>query len=197
VGQSYRRCFPRAHPLPLSIPPSPPVSPSLTSCPRSPRRGRAHDRAFSGHVRSPATCSHTYPLSFAPSSQLPRSLSLSLALPALTESSATARRRPPPVPWPPLRPCPVQCHGELRFTVTYSRHPSVCPLPSCCIWSALTRAFSYAAGVRNRRPVPLIWLSPLCSSRDCSPEQSSSAVVGALLCPYASVKAMAEFARPL
>jgi hypothetical protein len=38
---------------------------------------------------------------------MPSSLALSLALPARTESSATARRRPPPVPWLPLRPCPV------------------------------------------------------------------------------------------
>jgi hypothetical protein len=56
---------------------------SLTSRPRSPRRGRAHDRAFSGHVRapapllSPAPCSPTSHLSFAPSTQLPRPLSRS------------------------------------------------------------------------------------------------------------------------
>jgi hypothetical protein len=75
----------------------------------------------------------------------------------------------------------------------------VCPLPLCLIRSALTGAFSCAAGVRHHRPieplrlrrrfatpalllevsnltVPLIWLSSLYSSRDCSPEQSSAAV---------------------
>jgi hypothetical protein len=75
----------------------------------------------------------------------------------------------------------------------------VCPLPPCCVRSALTGAFSCAAGVRHRHPVeplrlrrrfatpalllevsdlpvPLIWLSSLYSSRDCSPEQSSVAV---------------------
>jgi hypothetical protein len=98
-----------------------------------------------------------------------------------------------------LRPCPVQCHSELRLTISYSRHPSMCPLPLCLIRSALTRAFSCAARVHHRRPVeplclrshfatpalllevsnllvPLIWLSSLYSSRDCSPKQSSAAV---------------------
>jgi hypothetical protein len=54
-------------------------------------------------------------------------------------SSATARRRPPPVAWLPF-PCPVQCHGELRLAVSYSGHPSVCPLPPCCARSMLTGA---------------------------------------------------------
>jgi hypothetical protein len=75
----------------------------------------------------------------------------------------------------------------------------VCPLPPCCVRSALTGAFSCAAGVRHSRPVdplrlhrcfatpalllevrnllvPLILSSSLYSSRDCSPEQSSAAV---------------------
>jgi hypothetical protein len=75
----------------------------------------------------------------------------------------------------------------------------VCPLPPCYARSTLTGAFSCAAGVRHHRPVeplrlrrrfatpalllkvsnlpvPLIWLSSLYSSRDCSPEQSSAAV---------------------
>jgi hypothetical protein len=83
VGPTYQRCFPRARPLPLSVSPSSPVSSSLTSHPRSPRRGRAHDRAFSGHVRAPspllslAPCSPTSPLSFAPSAQPSRPLSRS------------------------------------------------------------------------------------------------------------------------
>jgi hypothetical protein len=75
----------------------------------------------------------------------------------------------------------------------------VCPLRPCCARSTLIEAFSCVAGVCHRRPVeplrlhrcfatpalllevsnlhmPLIWLSSLCSSRDCSPEQSSAAV---------------------
>jgi hypothetical protein len=162
-------------------------------------RGRAHDCAFSSHVRAPAPlltpapCSPTFPLSFAPSAQLPRPLSCSAC------ANQELRHRPPPVLWPPLRPCPVQCHGELRLAVSYSGHPSVCPLPPNCARSTLTGAFSCAAGVCHRRPVeplrlrrcfatpalqlevsnllvPLIWLSLLCSSHDCSPEQSSAVV---------------------
>jgi hypothetical protein len=143
------------------------------------------------HRARPPPLSHLRPLR--------SSLTHSLALPARTESSATARRCPPPVPWPPLRLCPIQCHGELRLAISYSRHPSVCPLPPCCVQSTLTGEFFYAAGVRHRHPVeplrlcrcfatpalllevsnllmPLIWLSSLYSSRDCSPEQSSAAV---------------------
>jgi hypothetical protein len=130
---------------------------------------------------------------------LSSSLALSLALSARTESSTTVHRRPPPVPWSSLLPCPVQCHSELHLTVSHSGHPSVCPLPLCLIRSALTREFSCTAGVRHRRPVEplrlrrrfatpalllevsnlpvlLIWLSSHYSSRDCSPKQSSVVV---------------------
>jgi hypothetical protein len=154
-------------------------------------------------VHSPATSEPRALLAHLPShicAHCPAlSLSLSLALPTRTGSSATVHRHPSPVPWSLLRSCPVQCHGELRLTISCSGHPSVCPLPPCCVRSTLTGAFSCAAGVRQRRPVkplclrcyfttpalllelsnllvPLIWLSPLCSSRDCSPEQSSVAV---------------------
>jgi hypothetical protein len=66
-------------------------------------------------------------------------LSPSLSLcPREPRTSTTARRRPPPVPWPPLRPCPIQCHGKLRLAVSYSGHPSVCPLPLWSVRSALT-----------------------------------------------------------
>jgi hypothetical protein len=202
-GPVLSALFPSRTPTPsLSVPPSPPVSSFSTSHPQSPRRGRAQVRAFSGHVRAPAPLLSPAPARPPPLSHLrplPSSLALSLALPTRTGSYATVRRRPPPVPWPPLRSCPVQCHGELHLTISCSGHPSVCPLPPCCVRSALTGAFSCAAGVRHRRPVkplclrrcfatpalllevsnlpvPLIWLSPLCSSHDCSSEQSSAAV---------------------
>jgi hypothetical protein len=83
---------------------------------------------------------------------LPNSPALSLALPTRTGSSATARRRPLPVPWPPLRLCPVQRHGELRLTVSCSGHPSVCPSLPCCVWSALTGAFLAQPEPHRRRP---------------------------------------------
>jgi hypothetical protein len=83
-------------------------------------------------------------------------LSPSLSLcPTRAGSSATARRRPMPIPWPPSRPCPVQCHGELRHTVSCSGHPSVCPLPPCCVGSTLTGAvFAQLEPCRCRPEVP-------------------------------------------
>jgi hypothetical protein len=93
---------------------------------------------------------------------MPSSLTLSLALPARTESSATAGRRPQPVLWPLSRPCLVQCHGELRLTVRCSRHPSVCPLPPCCVRSALTGAFFLRSWSPPRRV-----LRSLVPSRRC------------------------------
>jgi hypothetical protein len=83
---------------------------------------------------------------------LPSSLTLSLAPPARTESSATARRRPSLVLWPSLCPCPIQCHGELCLAVSYSGHPSVCPLPPCCAQSTLTGAVLAQSEPRRRRP---------------------------------------------
>jgi hypothetical protein len=120
-----------------------------------------------------------------------RPLPDSLALPTA--------RRPLPVLRPPSRPRSVQCHGELRLTASCSRHPSVRPLPLCLVRSALTGAIFVQPEPRRRRPVeslrlyrcfanpalplkvrnqpvPLIWLSPLYCSRDCSPEQSRVAV---------------------
>jgi hypothetical protein len=93
VGPScQRRSLP---PRLLSLCPAVPTcQSSLTSRPRSPRRGRAHDRVFSGHVPapasllSPAPCS---PTSLAHLRPLPDPLVLSLALPTRAGSSATAR----------------------------------------------------------------------------------------------------------
>jgi hypothetical protein len=139
----------------------------------------------------PPTLSHLRPL--------PDSLALSLALPMRAGSSAIARRRPLPVLWLPSHPCPVQFHGELRLTVSCLGHPSVCPFPLCCVRSALTGAIFAQPEPRRRCPVeslrlrrcfttpalplkvsnppmPLIWSSPLCCSRDCTLEQSSITV---------------------
>jgi hypothetical protein len=92
-----------AHARSLSASRTPPINPSLTSRPR-PCRGRAHVRAFSGHLRmpspllSPAPRSPTSPCSLAPSVELSRPLSHPVratrrAPPLLTEDrgrSATA-----------------------------------------------------------------------------------------------------------
>jgi hypothetical protein len=83
-------------PLSLSVPPSPPISLSSNCCPRSPRRGLAHDRTFSGHVRAPAPLlslapySPTSPLSFAPSSP-----TLSPSLSRSTHTCREPHHRPP------------------------------------------------------------------------------------------------------
>jgi hypothetical protein len=82
VGPSYRRRSFPPHPLSL-CPVVPTYQSSLTSCPRSPRRGHAHDRTFSGHVPAPvpllslAPRSPTSPRSFAPSAKPSRPLSRS------------------------------------------------------------------------------------------------------------------------
>jgi hypothetical protein len=144
--------FPRA----LSLCPTVPTcQPSLTSRPRSPRRGRAHDRAFSCHVLasvpllSPAPYSPTSPRSFAP----PAKPSRPLALPTHVESSATTHRRLLPVLRSPSRPRPVLCHGEFCITVSCSGHPSVCPSPLYFVQSALTGAILVQLEPRRRRPI--------------------------------------------
>jgi hypothetical protein len=190
-------------PRPLSLCLAVPTcQPSLTSRPQSPRRRRAHDRTFSGHVPvpvpflSPAPCSPTSSHSFAPSANPPRPLSRS------THASRELRHRPPStfvVLLSPSRPRPVPCHGEFRFAVSCSGHPSVCPSPLWFVRSALTRAILVQPEPCRRRPVvslrlrrcpvtptlplkvsnplaPLIWSLLLCCSRDCSPELSRTAV---------------------
>jgi hypothetical protein len=190
-------------PRPLSLCPT--VStcqPYLTSRPRSPRCGRAHVRAFFGHVPVPAPLLSPHPArppSLAHLRPLPNPLALSLALPTHAGSFATARRRSLPVMRPPSRSRPIQCHGELRLAASCSGHPSVCPFPLCFVRSTLTRAISTQPEPRHRRlvaslclrrcfatptlplkvsnpPVPLIWSSLLCCPHDCSPELSRAAV---------------------
>jgi hypothetical protein len=95
MGQPCRHHCSRTRPLSPSLCPAVPTCQSSSTFRlRSPRRGRAHDRAFSGHDRAPAhllnpaPCSPTSPLPFAPSAQLSRPLS----------RSAHANREPPPSP---------------------------------------------------------------------------------------------------
>jgi hypothetical protein len=134
VGLTYRcRC---SHPRPLSpslcpaVPTyqcvpnlSPTISPSWTRPrprvlrPRPSPRAPFEPRALLTHLPS-SICA------------LYLALSPSLSLyPREPRTSAIARRRPPPISWPPLRPCPVQSHSKLRLAVSYSGQPSVCPFP--------------------------------------------------------------------
>jgi hypothetical protein len=112
VGPACRRRCSRARPLPLSLCPtdptcqrvpnlSPTISPPWT-CPRPrflrPRpspRAPFEPRAVLAHLPS-SICA------------LCPALSLSLALPTRIENLRHRCQRPPPVPWPLLRPCPVQ-----------------------------------------------------------------------------------------
>src|SRR5688500_8533182 len=89
-------CQRRSFPHPLSLYPVVPTGqPSLTARPRSPRRGLAHDRAFSGHVPtpvpllSPALCSPSPPRSFVHSAKPSRPLSPS------AHTNREPRHRPP------------------------------------------------------------------------------------------------------
>ena len=172
VGQASRRRPLSRAPASLSVPPSPPVSLSSTSHPLSSRRGCAHDRAFPGHVRAPtpllslAPCSPTSPLSFAPSAQPSRPLCRSAHV------CRELHHRPPSTAAcsvEPSRPCPVQCHSELRLTVSCSGHPSVCPFLPCYVRSTLTGAFLAQPEAHRRRPeVP--------SHPRCSPSVSEFAL---------------------
>jgi hypothetical protein len=113
-------------------------------------------------ARSPATTPRPCPFwsprparppFLAHSRPQPNPLALSLALPARTESSATAHRRPLPVLRSPSRPRPVLCLGESRLAVSCSGHPSVCPPPLWFARPALTGAVLAQPELRHRRPV--------------------------------------------
>jgi hypothetical protein len=112
----------------------------------------------------PSPCAPFEPLAllaYLPSSicalclALSPSLSLCLREP---RTSATARRRPPPVPWPPLCPCPVQSHGKLRIAVSYSGHPLVCPFPPWFSRPVLTRVVLAQPELRHCCPVTSLCL---------------------------------------
>jgi hypothetical protein len=138
----------------------PTCQPSLTSRPRSPHRGRAHDRAFSGHVLapvpllSPAPCSPTSPRSFTPSANPPPSLSL----------CPHEQRAPPP---PAVDCCSFRGHrrvyAQSRATVS-STSPSVArdtlgvPFPSLIRPLRAHRSDSCAVGAQP--PSPRCILAP-------------------------------------
>jgi hypothetical protein len=136
-------------PLSLSLPRRPHLSAVLNLPPTISPSWTAHDRAFFDHVRAPAPYSPTSPLSFASSAQLSRPLSHSTHA---SRELRHRRRHPLPVLWPLSRPCPIQCHGELHLIVSCSGHPSVCPLPPCCVGSALTEAAFAQPEPHRRRP---------------------------------------------
>jgi hypothetical protein len=122
---------------------------------------------------------------------------LSLALPARTESPATAHRQPLPVLRSPSRSRPVLCLGEFRLAVSCSRHPSVCLPPLWFARSALTGAVLAQSELRHHRPVaslchrhypvtpvlplevsnlPAPLIRSLLPAHDCSPELPRAAV---------------------
>jgi hypothetical protein len=159
VGQTCRRWLPRVRPLSLSLSHRPHLSvvlnlpPTISSLWTRPRprvlrpcpcaRAPFEPRALLTHLSS---------LICAPCPTLSPSLSF---CPREPGSSATARRRPLPVPWPLSHPCPIQCHGELYLTVSCPGHPSVCPLPLCFARSVLTGAiFAQPKTCRCRPEAP-------------------------------------------
>jgi hypothetical protein len=115
---------PLAHVSSLSLCPTNPTCQLVPNLPPTiPCRGRAHDRAISGHLHrsspllSPAPHLPTFPRSLAPQ---PNPLALSLALCARQERSATAHRRLSSVLRPSSSPCPVFCLSEFQLAVSYS-----------------------------------------------------------------------------
>jgi hypothetical protein len=145
-----------ANPLSLPRGPHPSVpSASLTSHPR-PRRGRAHVRAFPGHLRTPSSPleptprSPISPFSFAPSTEHPRPLSRAAhvsrqlrrrSLTSATHSTVTVEL--------PRRVC---CPDKLRHITHHLERPLVCPLPLWFVRSALTGAFLAQLENRCHRP---------------------------------------------
>jgi hypothetical protein len=136
----------------LSAPPTPLVSASLTSRPRTPHRGRAHDRVLRPRPSPRAPFEPRALLAHLPSSICALCPALSLC-PREPRTPATARRCPLPVPWPPLRPHPVQCYGELHLAVSFSGHPLVCPFPPWFSRPVLTGVVLAQLELRHRRPV--------------------------------------------
>jgi hypothetical protein len=156
VGLACRRRCSRAR-RSLSLCPTDPtcqrvpnLSPTISSPWTRPRprvlRPRPSPRALLAHLPS-SICA----LCLAPSP------SLSLC-PREPRTSATTRRRPPPVQWPPSRPCPVQSHGKLRLAASYLGHPSVCPFPPWFSRPTLTGVVLAQPELHHRRPVTSLCL---------------------------------------
>jgi hypothetical protein len=148
-------------PCPLSLCPAVPTCQFILNLPPtiSPSWTRPRPHVLRPRLRPacPPLLSHLCPL--------PNPLALSLALPTRAGSSATAHRWPLSVLWPSSRPCPVQCHSELRLTVSCSGHPSVCLFPLL----RLARAHrSSPCAVRAPPTLPRWALAPPSLLRDAS-----------------------------
>jgi hypothetical protein len=130
--------------LALSLSRRPHLSARPQPSAHDPRRGHAHDRTISGHLRtsspllSPAPRLPTFPRSLAPSTEPSRPLSHSpRATRELCHRPLSIVVRSATV----VEPAPVCCLGEFRLAVSYLGHPLVCPSPLWFARSALTGAF--------------------------------------------------------
>jgi hypothetical protein len=163
VGPIYRRRFSFARARSFSLPRGPhPSAPSvsLTSRPRSPRRGRTHDRAFSSHFlkprpfRSPHTARPLPPRSFVPSAVLFRPLS--------RPPHATSRV---PLPFRNHRCARVHSLDKICRITCSSGCPLMCPFLLWCAQSVFTGALLVQPESRHRRPAS----SSRPSFRSCVP----------------------------
>jgi hypothetical protein len=121
-----------ARTLTLSVPRTPPVSPSLTSRPRPPPWTRPHPRVLQPPPHNPRPFRASRPARPLPPAHLrpqPSSLAPSLAL--RTQPDKLHRRSPKAaaVPRPPLSPYRVRCPAEFRLAVSNSGYPLVHLLP--------------------------------------------------------------------
>jgi hypothetical protein len=173
--------------------PARPLSPSLcptvstcqsssTSRPRSPRRGRAHVRAFSGHDRAPAPLlnpapySPISPLPFAPFAQLSRPLS----------RSAHTNREPPPSPadvhrlFRGRRCARAPSSATVSFTLPSATRDTLrCALPSlvCLVYAHRSGSCAVGAPPPSPRRVPVPPPLPRASSACPQGEQPPRAPI--------------------
>ena len=158
MGPACRRRCSRARPLPLSLSRRPHLSAVHNLSPMiSPPWTRPRPRILRPRPSTRTPFEPRALLAHLPSSICALCPALSLC-PREPRTSATARRHPPPVPWPPLRLRPVQCHGELHLAISLSGHPSVCPFPPWFSRFALTEVILAQPELRHRRPIASLCL---------------------------------------